>query len=97
MNRLLLALWLTLGPAAWPQDTPDANDVPDASVGQGGAEQTSEENDLGPPCLDSRACDLGMACVGGRCVPTKPRTIGCGALPLAAVAPLALLALVRRR
>ena len=97
MNRLVLAVGLALCVAAWAQDTPDAAAVPDASAGQGGAEQTSEENDKGPPCLDSRSCDNGTTCVGGRCVPTKPRSIGCAAAGAGPLLLGGLFALARRR
>lgn len=58
----------------------DAPDVPDASVGTGGAEHSSEENDgTNQVCLDSSQCDMRTSCVKGRCVPTATRTAsGCG-------------------
>ncbi len=81
-------------------DPQDAS-VPDASVGQGGADMNNEENDKeGLPCLDSKSCDARTACVNGRCVPTKVRDIGgCSTSPgvgLAMLAGLAVIALRRR-
>lgn len=75
--------------------------VPDASVGMGGPEMTSEENDMRDPCLSSRECDRGFACTNGRCVPAPVRNAaGCGGGALALLTlPLTALALTftRRR
>lgn len=74
----LIALFVTISPAvANAQDLPDAA-LPDASVGQGGAEQGSEENDVGGPCMDTRDCEGRFVCQAGRCVPTDIKTTGCG-------------------
>jgi hypothetical protein len=74
----LLALVVTFSPAvAFAQDLPDAA-LPDASVGQGGAEQGSEENDMGGPCMDTRDCQGAFVCQAGRCVPTGVKKAGCG-------------------
>lgn len=97
MNRLALILCCTLALTAQAQDVPDASAVPDASVGEGGADQTSEENDPNPTCLDSSTCDQRTACVNGRCIPVKTRSIGCGAVPFAPLALLALLGALKRR
>ena len=77
---MLLAGVLLAGPG-WAQDLPDAS-LPDASVGEGGADHTSEENDPSGPCLSSRDCDLGFLCQAGRCVPGTVRdaTFSCRAL-----------------
>ncbi|GMU61837.1 MAG: hypothetical protein AMXMBFR34_36000 [Myxococcaceae bacterium] len=77
-SALALALLFALTPAAsLGQDLPDAS-LPDASVGQGGAERGSEENDPGGPCLDSRDCEGGFTCQNGRCVPGGIKRTGCG-------------------
>ncbi len=76
----LLTAALVLGLPAWGDDV-DASlpPTPDASVGSGGADMTSEENDPSRPCLDSSQCDLRTVCESGRCVPTKTRNAaGCG-------------------
>ncbi len=91
--------WVLLlaGPALG-QSLPDAS-LPDASVGQGGADHTSEENDPSGPCLASTECDHGLQCVNGRCVPQGIRdaTFSCsGAAPVVPLA-LAAAALGRRR
>lgn len=75
---LLGALFFaTLAPASRAQDLPDAA-LPDASVGEGGAGQSSEENDTGSPCLDARDCTGGFTCDQGRCVPGTVKKVGCG-------------------
>lgn len=67
--------------AAWAQDLPDSG-LPDASVEGGSAQGTSEENDpQGGPCLESKDCSQGFACSAGRCVPVKPKSVGCSAAP----------------
>jgi hypothetical protein len=65
-------LTVCLGGAALAQELPDAA-LPDASVDQGGADQTSEENDPTGPCLSAGDCDRGFACQSGRCVPAAVR------------------------
>lgn len=74
LGALLLSTFAT---AAWAQDLPDAA-IPDASVGEGGAGQSSEENDKSSPCLDTRDCTGGFTCAQGRCVPGTVRKVGCG-------------------
>jgi peroxiredoxin Q/BCP len=80
---LMLAL-LALSSSPAYADVTDAA-IPDASVGQGGADRTSEEvdNGAGSPCLSEHDCDFGMACSAGKCVYRRPRsaTTGCSALP----------------
>ncbi|MEW5743198.1 MAG: hypothetical protein AB1938_30060 [Myxococcota bacterium] len=94
LGVLLLALCPGLALA---QDLPDAS-LPDASVGQGGAEHGSEENDPGGPCLDSRDCEGGFTCANGRCVPGGVRKTGCGGTAaLATVLVAAGLVVSRRR
>jgi uncharacterized protein (TIGR03382 family) len=58
---------LCLAGTARAQDLPDAS-LPDASVGAGGADHTSEENDPAGACLASSDCDRGFTCRSGRCV-----------------------------
>jgi hypothetical protein len=71
--------------------------VPDASVGEGGADRGSEENDPnGSPCADSRSCDTGFACQQGRCVPLPRNRGGCHSTP-AVVAALSAYVLLRSR
>jgi len=60
---------------AWAADggSVDAGvDVPDGSVGQGGADQGQEEDDttghVATSCLDNRDCSKGFSCSGRRCV-----------------------------
>lgn len=75
---LLGALFLSsFATGALAQDLPDAS-LPDASVGGGGADMTSEENDQGVPCLDSRDCEGRFTCDRGRCVPGSVKKVGCG-------------------
>jgi hypothetical protein len=90
MQKFLLPLFLLFSTPVLAQAL-DAS-IPDASVDTGGSERASEENDPNGPCLDSRSCDNGTVCQGGRCVPTAPRNAtGCGAVSLLAVLPLGLL------
>jgi len=95
----LLALFLTfLTGAAFAQDLPDAS-LPDASVGQGGADQSSEENDVGGPCLSTADCEGRFVCQGGRCVPSDVKKAGCGSTAVTAtlLAGVGLLLSRRRR
>ena len=97
---MLLLVTAAAGPA-WAQDLPDSG-LPDGSVGEGSAEGMSEENDpQGGPCLDSKDCTQGFACVSARCVPVKPKSVGCasmpGTVPLSLTALAALGTLLRRR
>jgi hypothetical protein len=72
--------------------------LPDASVGQGGADRDNEEGDgEGSMCVDSSTCAAKLECVGGRCVPRKVTTIGCGSAGEAALALGALGLVLRRR
>jgi hypothetical protein len=83
---------LTMVLLAAPAFALDAS-IPDASAGMGGADMTSEENQMSDPCLSARDCERGFACTNGRCVPGTVKmatTSGCGGslavmmLPLAA-------------
>jgi uncharacterized protein (TIGR03382 family) len=101
MRTCLFIVLVTLSSPAWAQDLPDSG-LPDGSVDQGSAEGMSEENDpQGGPCLDSKECGQGFACVSQRCVPTKPKTVGCasmpGTIPLTLMALGAMGTLLRRR
>lgn len=93
----LVRLWLLLAAfSVGAQELPDSG-LPDASVGEGGADRGSEENDpTGMACLDAKSCGGTFACVNGRCVPRPPVVVGCGAAP-AGLAVLGLLAWGRRR
>lgn len=81
-HLLLLAGLVFFAPRVALADDLDASlpSVPDASVGQGGADMTSEENDTtNTPCLDSSSCDARTSCVNGKCVPGATRNAaGCG-------------------
>ena len=95
MKRWLMTVVLVSGAALAQQDA----SIPDASVGMGGADQTSEENDQGGPCLSTRDCDRTFTCSAGRCVPSPVRSAsGCGGGALA-VLPMSLgvLLLLKRR
>jgi hypothetical protein len=95
MSQRSIALGLSLLFAcnAWAQvlDTPDPAQLPDASVGEGGADRTGEESQdsTASECAFDRDCDRGTACVGGRCVFRAARAAstspGCGAVPSGAV------------
>lgn len=94
MTRLAALLTLTLSLAAWALDA----SLPDASAGMGGADMTSEENDMGNPCLAAKDCDRGFSCTNGRCVPAPIRNAsGCGGGLAVMFAPLALGWIVLRR
>jgi hypothetical protein len=99
MNRqLLVALLFSVTSATVVRAQAFDASIPDASVGQGGPGQTSEENDPNAyPCLDSSLCEKGYVCRSGRCVP--PLKSGSSSGCSTAVVPLSLLgvlALVRR-
>lgn len=96
MRTCLFILFLGLSSSAWAQDLPDSG-LPDASVG-GSIDGTSEESDpQGGPCLVSKDCSQGFACAEGRCVPVKPKIVGCSAAPGLLLGVTALVALFRRR
>lgn len=82
------------------QDLPDAG-LPDASVGETGAERASEEEDTAAtPCLSDRDCDRGLMCKQTRCVwrPWREATVeGCSSTGGLSVLGLALVVLARRR
>ncbi len=89
MRPLLLLALLTVA-SARADELPDAG-LPDASVGQGGADRDTEENDTnGGPCVDSRSCVSGFECVDARCVPAPIKNAGCSTSPVAGVLALAL-------
>jgi hypothetical protein len=91
------ALLLTCGPtSALAQDLPDAS-LPDASVGQGGANRDVEENDERGTCVDSKDCERGFVCEKGWCVPGNIRKAGCGGTGALATALVAVGLVLRRR
>lgn len=97
LSLTAVAALLLAAPTAFAQDLPDAS-LPDASVGQGGADRGSEENETGGPCLDSRDCEGGFTCQAGRCVPGAVKTAGCGGTAALGVLATGVgLTLVRRR
>ncbi|MCU0701941.1 MAG: hypothetical protein MUC96_36025 [Myxococcaceae bacterium] len=94
MKRALPFFFLLLAPAAMALDA----SIPDASAGMGGADMTSEENEMRDPCLSSRECERGFVCTDGRCTPAPIRNAsGCGGGMALATLPLALGLLVRSR
>ena len=79
------------------QDIPDSG-LPDASVGQGSAQQGTEENDPNNvPCIDSNTCSNGFQYVNTRCVPRPVKNVGCQAVPGAMLLGGLAFALRRRR
>jgi hypothetical protein len=83
---LTLALGLPLAVRAQDAGTPDAGsvyDVPDASVGSGGADRDNEEADEGRPggsCRGSNDCPARFSCTQGLCRYTGIRQaerVGC--------------------
>jgi hypothetical protein len=101
--RLALLAGLVSAPVlAGPNDTPDANDIPDASVGVGGADQSSQETaDTSKACTRDSDCDHGALCVNQLCTRGTTRNatfLGCTAAPgPLVVAALGLTLLLRRR
>lgn len=96
--RLLPLLLVCSAFSAAAQDLPDSG-LPDASVGQGGADRDNEEGDgEGSMCVDSSTCATRLECAAGRCVPKKTTIVGCSAVPaLELFALSASLWLARRR
>jgi hypothetical protein len=102
---LCLLLWLPLASRA--ADGGVLDQVPDASVGGGGADRDNEENEdgVGQPggvCLSSRECAARFGCVEGRCRYVGVRQaerVGCllGPQDTLAVVGLGLLLALRRR
>ncbi len=106
MNRALrltlLGLLLAAPAFAGPADTPDASAIPDASVGQGGADQASPESiDSSRACTRDSDCDRGALCVNQVCGVGTTRNatfLGCAVAPgPALVAGLLVAFLFRRR
>jgi hypothetical protein len=102
MNRqLLVALLFSVTSATVVRAQAFDASIPDASVGQGGPNQTSEENDPNAyPCLDSSLCEKGYLCRNGHCVPPgkSSSSSGCSTtvVPLSLLGVLALLRRARR-
>ena len=97
MRTLLISFFLAVAAPAWAQELPDAG-LPDAGVEGGSAQGMTEENDpQGGPCLTAKDCTQGFACVSQRCVPVKPKNLGCNAAPVGAMLAGALLLALRRR
>lgn len=96
MKTFLCLVLLASGYESWAQELPDAG-LPDASVGEGGADRGDEEDESShSACLDSKSCNQGFACVDGRCIPQKPISVGCQTAPWLTL-PTLLLAWARRR
>ncbi len=108
-SRLALVLALALVPGvaraqSMPNDSPAASDLPDASVGVGGADLKSPESQdsASSACTYSSDCERGFVCVGRACVYQRTRDAtfeGCGAssAPALAAPALALLGALSRR
>jgi len=94
----VVAVLLWAGVAFAQGQTPDAS-LPDASVGQSGADQNSEEADTNStPCLSSNDCDGAFTCSNGRCVPAPVRkATGCGGGAAGLLGMVGVAALVRAR
>jgi hypothetical protein len=99
MRGLLLGLLLVGTTVQAADGGVDAGlELPDASVGMGGADHGSEENDPNNACASDRDCDRGLACRAGTCVYRPYRDAinqGCDATGL--VAPLLAALTLRRR
>lgn len=75
LHALVLGLTMVTSSGALALDA----SIPDASAGMGGADMTSEENEMRDPCLSSRECERGFTCTAGRCVPAPVKNAsGCG-------------------
>lgn len=95
---LVLVVLCSAGAFADP-DVPDPTMVPDASVGQGGAQQGNEESDTTTMCTSDRDCDRGLKCDHNKCTWQRYRQAtfsGCGGKALATLA-LSLVVAGRRR
>jgi hypothetical protein len=112
LSRFALALSLMLPLAAWAQDAgvPDAGsvyDIPDASVGSGGADRDNPEGDDGTgrpggACRSGSDCAARFSCSQGQCRYTGIRQaerVGCllGPEDTLAVVGLGLVVAARRR
>lgn len=104
---LLLTLTMLLGASAWADDAGglDAS-LPDASVGQGGADRDNPEGQdttgqTATVCQNDPDCDPGFACDQGRCTYVGNRSAkssSClGAMPAALLVGGLAVALGRRR
>jgi hypothetical protein len=101
---LALTFALLCAPALGQSEPLDAS-IPDASVGEGGADRDNPEGEDGvgrtpTSCRSNTDCERGFACDGNQCTFVgyrKAETSGCQAGVAALFAPLALLALVRLR
>ncbi len=91
-----LVLWAVLLGTFARAQVPDAG-LPDAAVGEGGADRDNEENDRGGFCAGDRDCQGAMGCVQGRCQPRPVVEVGCAVLPAAPLWALLLLGLSARR
>lgn len=78
------------------------DDTPDASVGNGGSEQMTQEGDETGPngvCALTRDCERGFTCVNGTCryAGFRQATQGCSAVPGVVLVAAAAALLLRRR
>ncbi len=92
---MLCSAWAFADP-----DVPDPLMVPDASVGQGGAQQGNEESDTATVCTSDKDCDRGLKCDHNKCTWQQYRQAtfsGCGGKALATLAVGLVLAGRRRR
>ncbi len=104
-RTLLTFALLAGGPALAQTDSPDAS-LPDASVGQGGADRDNPEGQdsadrTQSSCRSNKDCERGFDCQGGRCtfIGYRKAAGGCAAAPAPALllAGAALLARARAR
>ena len=79
------------------------DDTPDASAGNGGSQNMTQEGEEGMPngtCSLNRDCERGFTCVNGMCkyIGYRQATEGCNAAPsLALISAAALVLFLRRR
>ena len=105
LSRSLVSAILLTGLAALAQDNgPDFDaDLPDASVGTGGADQNSQEKGderTNAVCAAARDCEPGFTCNHGKCAYAGYRVAtygGCGGGAIALVLPGMLWWRARRR
>ncbi len=91
---------LLIGAASFADEVPDPNMIPDASVGQGGAQQSTEEADSSTTCFSDSDCDKGFTCEKAKCRWHQYRNatfVGCGGRALGLLVVGAVVAFGRRR
>ncbi len=97
---LVLVLLVGARVSAEPPDVPDPSMIPDASVGQGGAQQGSEESDNAAVCMSDADCDRGLKCEQFKCTWQQYRQAtfaGCGSTASVGLAAAGLVLVARRK